>query len=76
MMAAKAGSERAESQDPAGKSEHPEQSACVTCQLCAAVPAPFEPELARHALPSARPGPTLHRFASAEPQRELKPPIS
>ncbi len=76
MMAGKGESKTHGHQPPGDESGPSGHATCLTCQLCAALATTFEPSLARHAPPTAKPLAALDRFASAEPRRESKPPIS
>ena len=70
MMAASSGTGL---QDSSTASTH---ASCLTCQLCAAFAANSMGLAARHAQPMAPSDRASHRFASADPLQELKPPIS
>lgn len=71
MMAKTASGSRP--QDDSLPSDH---ASCLTCQLCAALAMDSTATTARHAVPMAPPDSVGKRFASADPLRELKPPIS
>jgi len=71
MMAKAAGDPS--SQDEQASSDH---ANCLTCQLCAALATDSMATSPRHAHPMAPPRLAGHRFASADPLPELKPPIS
>jgi hypothetical protein len=72
-MMAKAAMDRPASQ---GEPASPDHAGCLTCQLCAALAMDSMVAPLRHAIPMALPDRVGHRFASADPLRELKPPIS
>ena len=75
--AAPAATDRSQHADPANAHDGTHCGTCTLCQVCHSV-AMTEAATARRAfaLPQAAPQQAAQRFASAEPQPGLKPPIS